>query len=178
MSTTQRNQQHCKHCGDDYTEFYSPGYCSERCYHAYQGQNLLNLIQYDHCFCGSCGERLKEIEEPTDAQLRKIDGYHSTTAVIGYQYRTKHADIGEKGSEKPTGDEIHTGIVCGRCGNSSLHTTFPELQENHLIEYGGRILDTLQEKSDEHNKEIDAAQFFDALVETEDIAYALGQAIQ
>jgi hypothetical protein len=151
------------------------------CYHREQGQRVLNNLQHDHCYCSNCGAQLKEIEEPTDEALRQIDGYHSTTAVVGLQHRTPSADTGEIDVDDTPGREVvATGTVCGECGNANQSEAFPEDRERHLFEYAQRILESLAEKREQGVpvKPVDEEVFFEALVESGELGLALGRAIE
>jgi len=185
MSTTNTPSYDC--ATPDCPNTFSPGdavagsFCSEACKHRHTGQKLLNAVQHDHKFCANCGTQLKEIEKPTDETLRQIDGFHSTTALVGYQYRTPQADTGEIDIDDTPGREaVSTGTICGECGNTNQSEVFPEDHDRHLLEYGQRFLESLREKRREgvHDKRIDEQEFFDALVETEDLVLGLGRAIE
>lgn len=173
-----RNRRSCKACDEYFHDGYNGAYCSEECYLRAKGTKLLNCIRHDHTTCIQCGTQLKEIEEPTDEALRQIDGYHSTTSVIGFQYRTESAATGEKVIERDSGERITTGTICGDCGNTSHYQEFPEWQDRKLFEYASGIIDTLAAKEDEHHTDIPEALFFEALLATEDIELSLGIAIE
>lgn len=173
----------CQQCGGPRTkEGVGGSFCSQTCWNRHKGEKLLNNIKHNHCFCSNCGARLKEIEKPTDEALRSIDGYHSTTAVVGFQYRTPSADTGEIDvkTDVQGRETVSTGTVCGECGNTNSGECFPEDRHRHLVEYGHRFLESLEEKREEgvHDKDVDDAVFFEALVESEDLALSLGRAIQ
>lgn len=151
-------------------------YCAPLCYYKHTGQKLLNLIQHDHRWCTNCGRQLKEVEEPTDEQLRQIDGFHSKTAVIGFQYTTPNAGVGFKDIHSERGERVISGVICAKCGNTSHHTDFPEDRERHFLEYGERIFSTLEGKESEHNADLDRETFFEMLIQTRDIVFSLGKA--
>ena len=170
----------CKHCGDRITEFYSPGYCSKACWDRYRGEKLLNNVRHNHCYCSNCGAQLKEIEKPPKSFLVGM-GRHSAESLVGFQYRTPSADTGEIGVKDTPGREaVATGTVCGECGNANPRDEFPESQDLHLLEFGQRIVDSLIEQRGEgvHDKSIHQDTFFDALLETGELAQSLGRAIE
>lgn len=179
MSLANTSTETCKHCHERLTDFYAPGYCSEECYHRYQGQKALNTIKHDHTHCFQCGQELKTIEEPTDEALVNIQGFHSTTSVVGFQYRNQWADVGEILVNDTPGKETYsTGTTCGRCGSTNLFETFPEDRDRHLFEYASRILEALEEKEDEHHKEFNHDVYFQSLLTDADIALAVGKSIE
>lgn len=181
MSTTKPDSKRCKHCNKPYDRYYTPGYCSEDCYHTSEGRSLLNVVRHDHKYCTMCGSQLKEVEEPTDEALRQIDGYHSTTSVVGFQYRTPSADHGEVNAGGAPGRElVRTGTVCGECGNTNSTECFPEMQDRFLLEYAQGLVDAIrdQRKAGVHEETVDQRVFMDALVETGDLELSLGRSIQ
>ncbi len=180
MSTSQSSTASCKECDNDLDDFYSPGYCSEDCYHRYQGQKLLNIIENTHTHCANCGVRLKEVEKPPKEFLVGM-GQQSAESLVGFQYTTPSAANGEVDVDDTPGREIvSTGTICGECGNTNSSECFPEDRHRHLVEYGHRFLESLEEKRREgvHDKDVDEPVFFEALVESDDLALALGRAIQ
>lgn len=150
--------------------------CSRLCYHKKKGDKLLNLLRHNHCKCAQCGATLKTIEEPTDEQLRQIDGFHSKTAVIGFQYRTPHAETGEKDIVSDVGERVVTGTICSDCGATNTSTEFPEIQNRFLFEYAIGIFEALEDKYPEHQTSLDRSVFLEMLYCTEDIAFSLGKA--
>lgn len=178
MSIATQRGNVCKYCDTEYGHGFDGQYCSRLCYFKQQGSKLLNLLRHDHRYCSNCGVQLKEVEEPTDAQLRKIDGFHSTNAVIGFQYQTEHGEMAQKEIGNGPESRVVTGTCCSRCGNTATYTNFPELQDRHLFEYANGILESLEDKQEEHNKEIDRDVFFEMLLETRDIEFSLGKAIE
>jgi len=179
LATHSRNSVKCAYCDGRRDKYNSVegSYCSKLCYHKHKGEKLYSVIKHDHTQCANCSKRLKQVEEPTDEALRQIDGYHSTTAVIGYEYATPNATDGEKPIFSDNGDErIVSGLVCGECGNANHSQAFPESQDRFLFEYASSILDTLLEKQEEHNTEIHEPTFFEMLYVTEDLVFSLGKA--
>jgi len=92
----------CVQCDDHFAAERSVAgsFCSGECYRAHQREkradSVLELIAHDHRFCVTCCRQLKEIERPTDEQLRSIDGMHSAESLVGLEYQTQHADHGLK----------------------------------------------------------------------------------
>jgi hypothetical protein len=143
------------------------------------GSRVLATLEHDHKFCSTCGRRLKVVEPPTQEQLKRIDGLYSTKALEdggGFQYRTPNAGIGVIDIHSERGEKQTTGTVCSQCGGTKHNERFPEQQNQHLIEYGWRIFTALEAKSDEHNADLDRAMFFEMLLATEDLVFALGKA--
>lgn len=79
----------CDHCGEyspSHT-FFDTAMCSEECRRAADANAILNTLIHDHTVCSTCFRRLKEVEKPPE---------RAPSAVVGFQYRTEHADWGEK----------------------------------------------------------------------------------
>ncbi|SIS00216.1 hypothetical protein SAMN05421858_5106 [Haladaptatus litoreus] len=174
MSIRNQSNSHtysCEYCNGPRTkEGVNGSFCSEECHDKHRGENLLTYLENDHRLCANCGSKLKVVEPPTQAQLVKIQGYHSTKSLEdggGYQYKTPLADA----EELPT--------VCGSCGNCTLSKPFPEAQSIFLRECARGILASLREKRREgtHDKTIDDETFFEYLETPDDIPLALGRAI-
>lgn len=180
MSISTRQQSfECAYCGSERDKHGVDGsYCSKLCSTKHDGAKLLNLLRHTHTHCANCGTQIKEVEEPTDAQLRKIDGFHSTTSLIGFQYQTEDGEMAQKEIGDGPDSRLVTGTCCSNCGNTATYTNFPELQERHLFEYANGILESLEDKQDEHNKDINRDTFFEMLIQTRDIEFSLGKAIQ
>lgn len=179
LATHSQTQARCAYCDNPRDKHDSVGgsYCSKLCYHKHKGEKLYNVIRHDHTECVNCGSTLKEVEEPTDDALKHIDGLYSTQAVIGFEYATPNAETGEKPIfSNGTNVRIVSGLVCGECGNTTSHKEFPESQNRFLFEYAAQILETLQEKQEEHNTEICEETFFEMLYATEDLVFSLGKA--
>lgn len=144
----------CSFCNSEYDTGYNSEYCSEDCCFRSKGRSILNLIKYDHRFCNACFAKLKEIERPTDEQLRKIRGKQSAEALIGYQYRTQKSDIGEITIKKGTIDNVVTGTVCGECGTTDHRDNFqrsqkPSVQASQRL--NNRINETRSEGQHSHS---------------------------
>lgn len=154
-------------------------YCSTDCHHRHKGRKLLHTIQYDHKYCSNCGRQLKEIATPTKAFLVGKPR-HAAESIVGFEYTTPHADTGAVDvRETPGRETVATGVICGECGNTNQSECFPEDHTTHLLEYGQLFLDSLRAKRREgvHDKHVDDAVFFEALVESGELAVSLGRAI-
>lgn len=154
-------------------------YCSWPCYWRHEGQTVLNIIQHNHLYCSNCGAELKEIEPPTDEQLRHISGYYSTLSVVGYQYRTPHAETGEiTVRDEPGKRVVTTGTTCARCGNANPTAEFPECHELHPVRYGRSLLDALLAEREQGTPvpDLDHDLFFATARATGDVRLALGRA--
>lgn len=188
MSTTQDTSSSYECDYSDCEHTFGPGeatagsFCSQACHHRHRGSKLLNNVRHNHCYCSNCGAQLKEIEKPTDEALKQISGFHSTTCVVGFQYKTPSADKGEVDVKTDVmgRETIATGTVCGECGNANPRDEFPESQDLHLLEFGQRIVDSLVEQREEgvHDKRIHQDTFFDALLGTGELARSLGRALE
>lgn len=153
------------------------GHCSETCYMRRRGRKALNLLKHDHRFCHSDFTRLKEIERPTDEQLRHVEGQYSTEAVIGFQYPTKHAEIGEITAKAGTNDTVVTGIVCGNCGTTDHRDDF--LRDLDIQTAAKRLRKRIRETRAEgqHKYDFDTKRFVEAWNEHKDWELAVGYAI-
>jgi len=92
MSLSQASTETCKECGDEIDRYYSPGYCSEDCFHKRKAHEALEVVRKDHKYCGTCLRRIKTVEEPTDdwehkhgskteAAIKHGAEYHNVTEV-------------------------------------------------------------------------------------------------
>jgi len=168
----------CVQCGDTFEFGFNQEYCSRECLDKNRAESVYNLLKYDHRFCFGCFAKLKEVEKPTDTQLQKIDGQQSTEAVVGFQYRTEHADNGEKTIKPGVIDTVATGIVCGECGTTDHTDGFQ--RDFTPIEAAKRLRKRVDETREEgqHGYEFDTATFVEAWNETKDWELALGAALE
>lgn len=91
-------------------------YCSLDCYHRAKGAKALSRIRRDHRFCASCYAKLKDVEMPTDEELRTVDPV-TTEAVIGHQHpRPEAAFLVDADGDTPA-DRIERGRIGCQCGN-------------------------------------------------------------
>jgi len=196
MSITQRREQRCVHCSEQFTNGYNREFCSEACKEREQGQKLLNTLYHDHTYCALCGSRLKDIEPPKPeyafdetggAYAAESDGVsftffgqeESQKSAIGFEYTTENADNGLKTAyTKGDFENVTSGIVCGECGNASLASPQEDIRERHLLEYTRLILDSLREQKAQgvFECEIHEKTVFDVVLETADLPLALGKA--
>lgn len=182
--TSDSPEYECGHCGGSHTpaETVAGAFCSQSCHDAHRREKraaaIFRELEQDHRFCATCGKQLKEIEKPTDEALRQIDGYHSTTSVVGYQYRTEYADVGEisldvragfKHGETvrvPTRDGVATGTVC-ECGNTAHRHEEDAIRKRspfetaHFLWLAARVL----RAEDKHDVRLDRGRVFDAVLE-------------
>jgi len=167
----------CDVCGTEFEYGHQPGYCSEECYHRNAGDNFLQLLKHDHRFCHSDFKRLKEIERPTDEQLRQIDGIHSSECVVGFQYKTSEADVGEITAKPGVQDTVVTGIICS-CGVTDHKDDY--LRNLNPIEAAKRLRNRVIETrlEGQHDYAFDEKTFVEAWNESKDWTLALGRALQ
>lgn len=155
-------------------------FCSRACWLRHKGDRALNVVRHDHRFCVSCGRQLKTIEEPTDETLRQIEGAESTRALVGYQYRTPAADIGEISNE---GAHQHSeitrmGTVCS-CGVTDQREASPALREVELADVLANLFKVLYRLWDEGaiDRQPDSDAYFDGYEQERDFTYAVGRAL-
>lgn len=79
----------CNHCGEYHPPhtFYDAAMCSLECRRQADAETVLNKLKRDHTTCSTCFRQLKQIEKPPERA-----GSH----VVGFQYRTPNARMGEK----------------------------------------------------------------------------------
>jgi hypothetical protein len=161
MAIAQSTTDDCKECGDTITDYYSPGYCSRRCYYEHRGRRALKKVTHDHKFCATCFARLKRVDEPTEAWKNERGGYQNTVINHGGAL-TNVDDLGivldatDASQRKPTsvdsvighehhtpnttegvdGEETSTGEltytrVSCTCGNVDPSEEIDELREIH-----------------------------------------------
>jgi len=154
-------------------------YCSDECKQRDTGRSVLDLLKFDHRFCGACFSRLKTISRPTDEQLRHVQGRHSADSIIGFQYRTPKADTGELTitARDDRKEVVGTGIVCGSCGTTDHRDDYqrdfqPTEAAKRLRE---RVVETREEG--QHGYEFVTSRFVEAWNESKDWELALGKAL-
>jgi len=155
-------------------------FCSRDCWLRHKGDKALNQLRHDHRFCVSCGRQLKELEEPPDETLRQINGAESTHSLVGYQYRTPQADIGEIQRDGPTEyqDRIHTGTIC-ECGVTDGREADPDLRQLEIDTVLKNLATTLLALWDEGaiDKKLDVRRYTRTYAESEDFALAVGRGL-
>jgi len=169
----------CEFCGESFEIGYNAEYCSKECVHKSRGESVLNIIKHDHRFCFSCFTKIKEVERPTDEQLRQIEGQHSADAVIGFQYKEPEADIGEITAKADTIDTVVTGIVCGNCGTTDHRDSFQ--RDLSVKQAAKRLRERVKETREEgqHSFDFSTEAFVEAWNESGgDWEYALGVALE
>lgn len=186
-----RDTYECSHCGGDRDPRTSVAgsFCSIECHRAHRrekrAREIMRELEHDHRFCATCGRQLKTVEKPTDAALRQIDGYHSTTALVGYQYRTEHAETGEISldvddeADRPiVEDGVATGTVCS-CGNTSHRHEEAALRERFpfTTAYWLWLAARTLRAEDKHDVRLERERLFDAVLERASIRDALAQAV-
>ncbi len=211
MSMAQASTETCKECGDEMERYYSPGYCSEDCFHRNQAKEALEVVRRDHKYCGTCLRRIKSVEEPTDdwehkhgsktdAAIERGAEYHnvddvgisldvtdcygaprtSVESVIGFQYRTEHAETAVKEFDGPhQWTRIkQTGTSC-KCGNTDPSETVDILQECEPAVVLANYVRTFRrlEAEGKIDSRIDKDVLFSTFRETRDLELSLGRAL-
>jgi len=160
-SQSQTSTDQCKHCEATIEDgdFYTPGYCSEACFHKYQAETVLDVIRADHRVCGTCFEFVKEVEPPGDdwkagrtsrveaaldhgAEFRNQGGEAvldatecsgaprtAVESVIGFEYHTAEAESVVKEIEHPGGTPSYQSATGCKCGNVHVSSTDDILRE-------------------------------------------------
>lgn len=182
-------------------------YCSQTCSYRDDGRSILRNIAHDHRYCTSCFRQVKEIERPQEHQRVVVgpvdhDQLQATSqdVLVGYQYRTKHSDIGPKETRahhiidaqpdthdrKPTpADSLTmTGTICA-CGTTDHRDDYLRTHDHVDIPQAARRLHSILEDhyhDGQLDTQPDSAQLVQALLDsldddTPDWAAAIGAAL-
>jgi len=186
MSTTPRDDvvKACEYRGCEEEKPRHELIGKEFCCHEHKikdiGDGMLRRLKYDHRYCNGCFTKLKTVQRPTDEQLRHVDGKHSTESIIGFQFPTEHADVGEKtfNARDDRKEIIGTGIVCGNCGQADNQDDFqrdlsPVRAAKRLHQ---RVVETREEG--QHDMSFNGEAFVKAWNESHDWEYSLGVALE
>jgi len=138
-------------------------YCSQECRDRATGEQFLCSIRQDHRFCWSCLRQRKEIERPT-AETRRGLGPITDAALVGYEYHTRHADMGEHGLE----------CTCGAVDHDIPDWLRRETGPYHW--YLTRLVEVTRAEG-QHDYAFDLATFADRYWETDDLDLAVGAAL-
>lgn len=139
-------------------------YCSQACADRGTGRDFLRSIRGDHRFCWSCLRTVKEVERPTDEARRGL-GPITDECLVGYEYLTEHADVGEH------------GVEC-RCGAVGHDLDFWLRREDGPWQwYLMLVVETTREEG-QHDYHFDLATFADEFWETGDFELAVGRALE
>lgn len=97
----------CGYCDEQFTPPATAGsFCSPECHHAHRGmksaREVFEILEQDHRYCGTCGRRLKDIQKPPK---QNSVGKEIPDFVIGWQFRTDYATIGERSPSVDVPDE-------------------------------------------------------------------------
>lgn len=138
-------------------------FCSQECADRHAGRSFLRDIHHDHRFCWSCLRIRKEIERPTDETRRGL-GPITDEALVGYEYYTEHAQLGEHGVE----------CTCG-----AVDHDIDEWLQREDGPYHWHLSLIVRETRAEgqHDKHFDLAKFADVYWTTDDLELALGSAL-
>lgn len=162
-------------------EFHHGEYCSNECEQRQQGREVTRALRFDHRWCFTCYQRLKEINPPKPdfeftanghGWTRDADGnitlqYYSQevtrTAAVGFEFLTEFAGKGEKQRD----ERVITGTICEHCGTTD-HTHHEAPAPRHVI---GRLVTWLAERDD---NVVDPHALHRAYERTGDVDYAVG----
>jgi len=157
----------CLHCSQEFEFNENRDYCSEECEIADRGQGLLNQIENDHRFCGSCYKPIKTVYRPADEttpELRK-KALVIRESFVGFEDLTEHAEKGQY------------GIECS-CGNISHYHAEELLRDGEPYEWFLKLsVETFREEGQREDT-FCIETFCNVYWETEQFAYAIGKALQ
>lgn len=168
--TTRPESFDCSHDDCD-GEFLKPNavagsFCSTDCRDRDRGASLLNHLEQDHRFCGSCYRPRKTVYRPKGAtcpELRK-KALVIRESFVGFEELTEFSSKGPY------------GIEC-RCGTISHDAAELLFRDGEPWEWWlSRAIDQLREEG-QHDRHLDAAALADAYWETDDLALAVGRAL-
>lgn len=136
----------CQHCGVQTPELTAikGQFCSTNCFDLAErrktARDVLNQLETDHRFCGSCFAQYKTVEvPPRDSEVcigppqHAGRGKHNLlkkNCLIGFQYGTERTDEGERTRSV---DEFGTerladhGPIC-ECGNTRHYNVEPQIR--------------------------------------------------
>lgn len=140
-------------------------YCSQDCADRHDGRRLLRNIREDHRFCWSCWRARKEIERPTAYARRQLDTWRIDDAVVGFEYHTRHVDLGDHGLECECGAVDH---------DIDEWITRTEGPYHWLLKL---IIEQMNDEG-QHHHSFDIATFADTYWRTDDLELAVGRAIR
>lgn len=185
----------CTYCDD---EFPAPtavagSFCSTSCHRAHRREKrvreVFREIEQDHRFCATCGRQLKTVDKPNTTVVvgpsRHQEWDHAKDVLVGYQYRTEHAETGEisldvdEAADRPiVEDGVATGTVC-KCGNTAHQHEEPILQGRFPFTtayYVARAARVLREEG-KHDVRLDLWRLFDAVLKRDPLRDALAHAV-
>lgn len=112
-TTTRATTDECKHCNTSIETFYAPGYCSEYCFYASKGGNVLETnVTNDHKFCSTCFRKIKSVSRPGNVRVHTPPADHPGATAqdknlfIGWQYPTPNMEIAEASIGGSDGDRL------------------------------------------------------------------------
>jgi len=168
-------------------EFRNGRFCSTECELKHTGRKALSHLKFSHTRCFTCLTQLKEIEPPKpdeafDEQgtgwawdddhdcwaLERYNQDESRESAVGFQYRTPNADVGEKN----LGDQVTTGTICRRCGNTDHTTHVPYLVKTHPT--ASKAISYLLED----DRDVDVERFHRVYADAGDLELAAGKALR
>ena len=170
----------CGHCGGVFNPVVAveDAYCSTGCYRsserAKKSDEIFELLDHDHRFCGTCFSQLKDVHKPSKTvvvgppQIGEHDWEVAKDVLVGFQTRLPAAEIGEKTTdvntsagwiERDSVDNARTATIC-RCGNTEHSHREPVIQRLLGLHVADRLIEaveTLQEE-DKIDTRIDEEQ--------------------
>lgn len=142
-------------------------FCSHRCYSIHRrrkdARDILNQLDRDHRFCGTCFRQTKTVDEPPGERWGLPD------CLVGFEYATEHAteaettvSVDEYGRERIVG---HSGKGC-ECGNTAHYQSEPALQSRFAFETAHFLVDSVDTLHAEGKTDatVDTRRLTDALV--------------
>lgn len=186
----------CGHCGGAHTpaETVAGSFCSTGCHRGHQrakrAGEFFRELEQDHRFCATCGRQLKTTNKPPrqvviPPSLHDADWGNASDVLVGYQYRTPHAETGEisldvdDDADRPiVEDGVAKGTVCC-CGNTDHRHEEPAIRERFpfTTAYWLLVAARTLRAEDKHDIDFDQGQLLDAVLDGDTIREAATEAV-
>jgi len=140
-------------------------FCSEKCAARDRGRKLLGNLKHDRRWCWSCFRQRVEIERPTAAARRHLDGPIIDDALVGFEYGTEYVDRGAHGIECTCGAVDHDLDADWVRDSGPYHWYLIRAIEQTAAE-------------GQHDDSVDIEVLADALWQTDDLELAVGLALR
>lgn len=142
-------------------------YCSTECRDRATGDRVLGHLRQDHRFCGSCYRPRKTVYRPADSEVEKL----RSKALIIRESFVGFEELTEFVSEGPYGIECNCGTIAHRDSE-------PLFRDGEPYEWWlARAVEQLREEG-VWEYDLDVATFADALWAGDDLALAVGRAVE
>ncbi|WP_256394094.1 hypothetical protein [Natronoarchaeum rubrum] len=187
----------CAYCGGDRRASASVAgsFCSIECHRAHKrakrAGEIFELVEHDHRFCRTCFAQLKEVSKPARTlvippSLHDEDWGNASDVLVGYQYRTEHAETGEismdvdaEGDRAIVEDGVAMGTIC-ECGATDHRDDEPAIRESmpagRLVLQLAAAAETLRQEG-KHDVDYDAEHLGVAMDDGADVVDALEEAV-